>query len=269
MEKNFYFNAKSSLPELSLFLDIDPKTERVKKIFWEGKEAKIYNDEMEELSFLAMGQTILEVKNIKRNALKKETRLLNGEKKIANKGLWLLTSAMGSYTGEGAYLKTEKDFICLCFAVTKKDIVKKVSSNRDFDSNTLLQETMAGSACGSCQNMIQNIIEKTRNEQGIIKGLKHSKSRFDEKGHWLKILGMYPGPLLIKLQELKVNWMAREEITNRFQIEFLEIEGFHLSIKINENDKKKGDELARGMSDYFKAELGVLFFVSWIADTPF
>lgn len=261
MESTAFFNAKAASSEVSLFLDIDPKSDIIKDFFFDGPKASYYKMELEELRLSVIGKTIEELKSLKRNTFALETKLPNGEKPIMPKGLWLLRESLVSYTGEGGFLKEQTDLLCLCFSVTKKDIVKKVLANKDFELKTLIQETMASSACGTCRPAIEKLIIKTRAENGLIKGLDHSKSRFDDKGNWIKVAGMYPGPLIIKLDELKNTWMGREKITGQFEIEFTAIEGHHLTVKINSTNEKITSGLLHALSDYLKSEMGVLFFL--------
>lgn len=261
MESTAFFNAKAQTKEVSLFLDIDPKTDIIKIFFFDGPKVNHYRIELEELRLLVENNSLSEVQKIKRDSLALETTLENGEKSVMGMALWLLRSALASYTGEGGYLKEQTDVLCLCFSVTSKDIVKKVLSNKDFELKTLIQETMASSACGSCRLPIEKLIHDTRAANGLIKGLDHSRSRFDVNGAWIKIAGMYPGPLLIKLDELKNSWMVREKIVGQFEIEFTDIEGFHLTLKINSTNEKTVDGLLLALSEYLKSELGVLFFL--------
>lgn len=261
MESTAFFNAKAQTNDVTLYLDIDPKTEVIKEFFFTGPAADLYKFELEELKNLCLNKAIGEVRKIKRQSLSEETKLPNGKSPAMPRGLWLLRKALVSYTGEGGYLKKQTDVLCLCFSVTKKDIEKKVLSNKDFELKTLIQETMASSACGSCRVPIEKLIIDTRASHGLIKGLDHSQSRFDELGKWIKIYGMYPGPLLMKLEELKNTWMEREKITGQFEIEFIDIEGYHLTVRVNSTSEKVVSGLLYALSDYLKSELGILFFL--------
>ncbi|MBY0414363.1 MAG: (2Fe-2S)-binding protein, partial [Bdellovibrionales bacterium] len=225
-----FFNASATLPEIGLFLDIDPKNDCIKDFFFDGPKSSHYKLELEELRILAINKNLSEVKKIIRTDLSFEVLLENSNKATAPIGLWLLQKAISGYEGEARYYREQSDMVCLCFSITKKDIVKKVLSNKDFELKTLIQDTMASSACGTCRKPIEKIILETRLSHGLIKGLDHSKSRFDEKGEWLKVAGFYPGELLIKLEELKQEWMKREEIADQFKIEFTDIEGLHLTL---------------------------------------
>ncbi len=256
-----FFNASAKDSELSLFLDINPNSDIIKNFFYEGPQAQIYKDEMEELRLICLDKPLDVVKKINRSSLKSETLLPSKNLSVLPRGLSLLRTAIATYTGEGGFLKEQTDVVCLCFTVSKKDIVKNVFSNKDFELKTLIQNTHASSACGSCRPLIEKIMKETRLENGLIKGLDHSKSRFDSEGNWIKIAGMYPGPLLIKLEELKADWMKREKIEGQFEIEFIGIEGFHLTMKINSDNEKIVKGLMSALTDYLKSELGVLFFL--------
>lgn len=264
MESTAFFNAKAALPSVSLFLDIDPKRETIKDFHFDGPRAFHYAVEMQELKLLVMGKSLEELKTLSRDKISVETKLESGSLPVVPVGLWLLKKAIATYSGEGRFYKEQQDMVCLCFSVTKSDIVKKVLSNKDFELKTLIQETMASSACGSCRVLIEKIIISTRDAHGLIKGLDHSKARLDNQGQWIKVAGMYPGPLLVKLDELKREWMIREKIEDQFQIEFVGIEGLHLSVKINSTNEKIVSGLLLALSDYLKSKLGVLFFLKGV-----
>lgn len=261
METTAFFNAKAEGGGVSLFLDINPKNEIIKDFFYEGPETSKYKIELDELKLLSLGKSLSEVNLIKRSDLQFITPTKNSTTPMAALGLTLLKSAISEYSGEDHFYKEHKDMVCLCFSVTKKDIVGQVLADKDFELKTLIQNTMASSACGSCRMLIEGIIVETRNHHGLIKGMDHSRSRLDANGKWIKVNGMYPGPLLIKLDELKNTWMKREGILDQYQIEFTNIEGLHLSVKINPSSEKTNAGLLSALSDYLKSELGVLFFL--------
>ena len=258
------FNAKATLPGISLFLDIDSKNDVIKEFFFDGPKSNYYKTELEELKLLVVGKSLEVARHIKRDELTFETKLPSGKRSIAPAGLWLLKKAAATYAGEGRFFKDQFDMICLCFSVTKYDIVKKVLSNKDFELKTLIQDTMASSACGSCRHPIEQLIVETRNTHGLIKGLDHSKSRLDANGKWIKVEGLYPGPLLLKLEKLKQEWMKREKIEGQFEIDFVHIEGLHLTLKVNSTNEKTVAGLMSALTDYLKSELGVLFFLKTI-----
>lgn len=260
-ESTAFFNTKATLPEISLFLDIDPIKDTIKDFHFNGAKAHHYNFEMQELRELIMGKSVEDVMTLSREKISIETKLPNGKIPILPVGLWLLKKALATYAGEGRYFKEQQDMLCLCFSVTKADIVNKVLANKDYELKTLIQDTMASSACGSCRLPIEALIIETRNTHGLIKGLDHSKARLDAQGKWIKILGMYPGPLLIKLTELKNEWMEREKISGQFKIEFTNIEGLHLTLEIDSSNEKTISGLMTALTDFLKSKLGVLFFL--------
>ena len=261
MESTAFFNAKASLPAISIFLDIDLKKDTIKDFHFDGPKLSQYTVEMQELKGLVIGKTLEEAKKITRNNLSLETKLPNGKLPFIPVGLWLFKKAITTYTGEGRYFKEQHDMVCLCFSVTKGDIIKKVLAHKDYELKTLIQDTMASSACGSCREPIEKLIIDTRNAHGLIKGLDNSKARLDAQGNWIKVAGMYPGPLIIKLTELKNEWMVREKITEQFKIEFTNIEGLHLTIEIDSESEKVINGLIAALTDFLKSKLGVLFFI--------
>lgn len=261
METTAFFNATASLHGVSLFLDINSKTETIKDFFYSAGSDSDFNVELDELKMLVVGRTLSEIQDIRRADLQFVTETKNDNAPILPLGLTLLRAAVSDYQGENRFYKEEKDMVCLCFSVTKRDIVLGVLSDKDFELKTLIQKTMASSACGSCRAPIEKIILETRHQHGLIKGLDHSRSRFDAKGEWIKILGLYPGPLLIKIDQLKNAWMKREGISEQYQIEFTNIEGFHLDVLITPASEKTNAGLISALSDYLKNELGILFFL--------
>ena len=265
MESTAFFNAKATLPEISLFLDIDPKKDTIKDFHFDGPKFSHYTQELQELKKIVLGKTLEEAKKVTREKIFHETKLPNGLTPILPVGLWLLRKAITTYAGEGRYFKEQHDMVCLCFSVTKGEIVKKVLAHKDYELKTLIQDTMASSACGSCRPAIEKLIISTRNSHGIIKGLDHSKSRLDAQGNWIKIAGMYPGPLLIKLTELKNEWMEREQIADQFKIEFTNIEGLHLTVQIDSDSEKVIAGLMSALTDFLKSKLGILFFLKSVA----
>ena len=261
MESTLFFNAKAQACDVTLFLDINPKNDVIKEFSYEGANAPRYKIELEELKLLAMGKPLSEAILIKRSQLQYVTEIRNNKEAISALGLTLLKSAITDYLSQERFYKEQHDMVCLCFSVTKKDIVEQVFSDKDFELKTLIQKTMASSACGSCRVSIEKIIVETRNQHGLIKGMDHSKSRLDANGKWIKFAGLYPGPLLIRLDELKKVWMTREGILDQYEIEFLDIEGLHLTVKINPSNEKSNAGLLSALSDYLKSELGILFFL--------
>jgi hypothetical protein len=127
--------------------------------------------------------------------------------------LWLFYSALDEYQGHIPVVRD--DLVCLCFGLTKKDLLVGTTQ-------------MAGRACGSCRPYLK-------------------KREFE------KILGMYPGPLVVKLEQLKKEWVKNE--TTEISIE--EINGYHLEVKIKPYDQDK----LQSLSDYFFTKLNTRFFL--------
>jgi hypothetical protein len=90
---------------------------------------------------------------------------------------------------------------------------------------------MAGRACGSC--------------------LPYLKKR-----EFKKIDGLYPGPLVVKLDDLKNEW-AQNQTTEISEISIEEINGLYLEVKIKPYNKEK----LQSLSDYFFTKLNTRFFL--------
>lgn len=130
--------------------------------------------------------------------------------------LWLFYRTLDEYQGHVAVIKNEgNDLVCLCFGITKNELKKGTP-------------TMAGRACGSCLPFI--------------------KPR-----EFRKISGMYPGPLVVKLDELSKEWSKTENT----EVSILAINDDHLEVKITPYDKAK----LKSLSDYFFAKLNTRFFL--------
>lgn len=257
------FNAKASYEDfVHLYLDISPKDETIVDFFFEGPKASSYNEEFSELKNIVLKKSIHECKFLSRSVLQHEHKNNHFQKSVSALSLTLLKEAIVTYLGENKTFKEEQDLLCLCFGVTSKEIVSAVIANKDFDLKTLVQTTRASSACGSCRGQIEALIARTRAEHGLVLGMGNVRGRLNAKGEWIKILDLYPGPLLVKLDALKNEWMEREEILSTFKIEFVAIEGHHLDVELaGTTDLKQAEGLLAALSDYLKSQTGVLFFL--------
>ena len=169
------------------------------------------------------------------------------------------------YIGLNRMVQSEKKMLCLCYAVTEDDIYTSLLGHKDFDLPQLIAETKATSACASCTHLIVKFIEKTRLENGLIKGLDHSKSRFLPDGTWIKINNMYPGELIVFLDELIYKWREREDILSLGEIEIMNIHGFHVDLKFHNIEQEKAGHFAIALSQYLKQETGILFFLNLLS----
>jgi hypothetical protein len=73
---------------------------------------------------------------------------------------------------------------------------------------------------------------------------------------------MYPGELVLFLDELIYKWREREEILSLGDIEIKNIHGFHVDLKFHQIEKEKAEHFAVALSQYLKQETGVLFFLT-------
>jgi hypothetical protein len=260
-------NAESSYQnseglELKLFLDIDLKSERILDFYYKGSLSARYSDELEELKSLILNQSYTIALSLKRETLEREVRLENGKRPLASLSLWLTHQAIEDYLGTTATLKEQADLLCLCFGIGKTELKKEVLLRSDYDLTQVIAETFATSACGSCRGPIIKAINDLREEHGLIRGLTHSSTRLDKEGHWIKIKGMYPGDLLIKLDEMKKTWMQREGIEAQFKIEIQNIEGYHIWLSVAPNDDSvRNEKVLAALSDYWRSAIGALFFL--------
>jgi hypothetical protein len=134
--------------------------------------------------------------------------------KIANSfPLYFFYSTLDEYLGHIPVAYT--DVVCLCFGMTKNDIK---------NGNV----KMAGRACGSCRSLLA-------------------------KKEFVKIADMYPGPLVVKLDELKNEWL--KDLDVKLSIE--EINEAYLEVKMQPYSKEK----LKSLSDYYFEKLNFRFFL--------
>jgi hypothetical protein len=67
MESTAFFNAKAVTPEISLFLDIDSKTEIINALFYDGPKAFDFKVELDEIRKISIGKSIEELKILNRH----------------------------------------------------------------------------------------------------------------------------------------------------------------------------------------------------------
>lgn len=261
-----YKNAEGK--ELHLHLDVDLKSESIREFYTAGDLRDLYAEETEQLKSLVLNRTLKEARALKREKLNHQYRLTDGGLPLASLSQWLLHSAIDDYLGTAATLKEQNDLLCLCFGVGVRELKKQILTRSDYDLPQLLQETLATSACGSCKEIILQTMKDIREEYGKILGLEHSQSRIDKAGHWIKIKGLYPADLLIRLDELKKSWMQREALVGLFAIEITLIEGHHLWLSVahldsglNEVETHRAEAILQALADYWRSEMGALFFV--------
>ncbi len=256
-----FFNTHSTLNGVTLTLDIDLKLEVIKSLYFDSANQTFFETSFNELTQKLSGQKLDLAESILRSECANERKLANGQKAIAPLGLSLLKLALEKFKGESTSLSEEKDYLCLCYGVSKKDVEEFVLKDKNFELKELITSTKASSACGTCKIPLLSHIEQVRLKHGLIKGLDHSRSQFDEHGHWIKIAGLYPGPLLIKLDELKEEWMKREEIIGKYEIFLKNIEGFHLEIEVHGANQAVRTSLISALNDFYQSKLGILFFL--------
>jgi bacterioferritin-associated ferredoxin len=253
-----YTNLKGE--DLKLTLDID--RECVREVRIKGALSEKLAPEFKELESLILGKTVAEITALKR----KDFNTLNTKTDtVALLSLWMLNRALENYTGSEAFLTEGHDRLCLCFGVGLSDLRKQILKRADYELKHLIAETFATSACGSCLRPIQKAMEELRLSHGMLEGLAHSKGRLDKNGNWVKVKGLYPGPLLVLLDDLKKDWMKREGIAEQFSLELIHIEGLHLSVKASALEKTldqdRGEKILQALTDYYKSKTGVLFFL--------
>lgn len=130
--------------------------------------------------------------------------------------LWLFYRTLDEYQGHVALIENKcNDLVCLCFGITQDDLRDGIPSR-------------AGRACGSCLPYIK-------------------------KREFKKIAGLYPGPLVVKLDQIIQEW-AKIENT---KISIEEIKDEYLDVKIFPYSRKK----LHSLSEYLLEKLNTRFFL--------
>jgi hypothetical protein len=111
-----------------------------------------------------------------------------------------------------------ENIVCLCFGITSNDLKNGIPP-------------MAGRACGSCLPQIK-------------------------KKEFKKIMGMYPGPLVVKLDALMQEWSKDQAL----DITIESIVDDKIDVLINPYSKEK----LQLLSDYFLMKQGTRFFLRGI-----
>ncbi len=259
---NLFFNIQSAMGPFILKGDISEKRGILDHFIFESIDEQTdlsnYQSEYSECRDLFLGRSLDFILNFDSRHLIKRAH----PQSLLPVVYHLLKQAIVDYIGMNRVVQSEKKILCLCYAVTEEDIYTSLMNQKDFDLPSLIQETKATSACASCTPLITQFIEKTRLENGLIKGLDHSRSRFLPDGSWLKINQMYPGPLIVYLDEFIYKWREREEILSLGEIEIVNVNGFHIDLKFHQIEKEKAEHFAVALSQYLKQETGVLFFLT-------
>jgi hypothetical protein len=130
--------------------------------------------------------------------------------------LWLFYSAFEEFQGQITFKENKHDdLVCLCFGITQRELNEGPSP-------------MLGRACGSCVPYLK-------------------------KEEFKKIGGVYPGPLVVKLDDLIKNWSLKDKP----DVSIEDINGDHLEVKLSPYNH----ENLKLLSDYFFEELKVRFFI--------
>jgi hypothetical protein len=130
--------------------------------------------------------------------------------------LWLFYSALEEFQGQVTFKENKHDdLICLCFGITQRELNEGPSP-------------MIGRACGSCLPYLK-------------------------KDDFKKIAGFYPGPLVVKLDDLIKNWSLKD----RPDVSIEDIDGDQIEVKLSPYNH----ENLQLLSDYFFEELKIRFFI--------
>jgi bacterioferritin-associated ferredoxin len=256
--------SRDDLTFIELHLDIDSKNDTIQHLYLKGPLKSQYEDVLESLKQLVLGRSIQEsLKHLKANASAHVAEI----ESLTDLGLWLYTKAIEDYYGREQALESRSDLLCLCYGLSKADLRREILKREDYDLPQLIAETKASSACGSCRLIIKQQFVELREKLGVVKGFAAEvRTHLDKEGHWIKIKNYYPAELLIKLDDLKQNWLIREKVNESFSFELIQLEGFHVDIKVSSLtgeviSSERAAGLLKALGDYWQSELGVRFFL--------
>ncbi len=264
MKNHHAYYQNTDLRWIELSIDFDKNIERIDKLNFSGSLVEAYQNELTELSLKVEGSLIESAMKLSSRDFQNIKKLANGEKAFTSLGLWLLHQAINDYFGRGRSLASQENLICHCYGVSREDLKTNLISRIDYDLEIIIAETKATSACGTCTAKIVRELKKIREDHGLVKGFKDARTRVDKDGNWIKINNMYPAELLIKLEELKIQWMIRENLVDLYKIEIVELEGHHVDLAVVSLLVGKSDNsetLIKALSEYWKSEIGAHFFL--------
>lgn len=245
---------------LGIELAFDPKSEIISDCRFyplDSKNSAESSNIARELCTFSVGKNLKEIRHLNKiaflNERLKSLPILVGE-------ALLLDRCIDHYYGQGMVAPEQKDILCTCFNLTQRRLKELVLKDHLFDLKKLIAQTHATSACGSCLPLIQKTIEKIRNENGRLSGAKSTRARKNAKGEWIKIAGLYPVDFLISLDDLKQEWLHKNDLLHKINIKFLKQEGLHIKLEIDVDDEFKRGLLLEALRDYVLDKLGVLIF---------
>lgn len=260
-EELFLQKIDYQLKSLGIELAFDPKSEIIFRCrFYSLKEngEAVVNSTTELVQELCLGKRLSEVRQVKKMAFLKDK--MQGALGIIVPEILALDRCIDHYFGGGAVVPNQKDLLCTCFNLTERRLKQLVLKDAHFDLKKLVAETHATSACGSCLPKIKSTIEKIRNENGVLQGAKSNRARKNSKGEWIKVAGLYPIDFLIALDDLKEEWLKKNDLHQKINIKITKLEGLHVHIEIDVDDEFKRNLLLEALRDFVLDKLGVLIF---------
>jgi NifU-like protein len=81
-------------------------------------------------------------------------------------GRQALEAAIANYRGAPSPTETDA-LVCECFNVTAREIEQAISENNLTTVEEVTNFTKAGGGCGTCHEIIQDIIDRVRSENGV------------------------------------------------------------------------------------------------------
>lgn len=248
------------LKTLGVEFIFDPKSEIISNCrFYLPNQLneKVTSSFARDLSELSVGKTLTEMRDFKKMTFLKSH---NERLPLLVPEVMALDRCIDHYYGQEATVPEQKDILCTCFNLTERKLKELVLKDHLFDLKKLIAQTHATSACGSCLPLIQKKMEQIRNENGMLSGAKSTRARKNAKGEWIKVAGLYPIDLLIVLDDLKQEWLLKNDLLHKINIKFTKLEGLHVKTDIDVDDDFKKGLLIEALRDYVLDKLGVLIF---------
>lgn len=228
---------------LKVFLEIDQHHETITDFFYKGTLVENHLNELFEIKEKIINKKIDEILQYRQS----EFNSLKDSNKIHSLGLWLIHRAIDEFKGRDEVLSPHHNNICLCFGFTLNDLETSLSFDPELDLDKLIKDRKVTSACGGCKNSITKKLDNHR---------KSIRKKFDSKGHWIQIKGLYPAELIIILDKSLKKWVDNQKIVPNLKAEIMNLEGFHVDVKFLDANgiKVTNPEVLTSLKDHWKNE---------------
>lgn len=154
------------------YLEIDPQTNEIKKAAYRSNGCGYAVAAAEVLAAGIEGEAITALHGFESGDVKAELEaelgaFPNGRRHCLAAGIDALKAALADYRARRIEeFRGETALICTCFGVEEKTIENVIDKGAADSVEEVAQVTRAGSGCGSCRMLIQEMIDARHHEAG-------------------------------------------------------------------------------------------------------